>query len=153
MNTFTISGRLTKDPELKKTTSGLSVCYFTLAVNKQYQVADGEDKADFLDFQAWRQSADFLCKYCSKGDMVGVTGSISTYFKQRQDGTNEKIIQLKADRLEKLSTGSKKADTGTSETGGINTSQPSQNASEAKYGADTGNFSDVVDIASDDLPF
>ena len=144
MNTFTISGRLTKDPELKKTSTGLSVCYFTLAVNKQYQVADGEDKADFLDFQAWRQSADFLCNYCHKGDMV---------FKQRQDGTNEKVIQLKADRLEKLSTGSKKADTGTSEDIGINTSQPSQSASESKYGADTSGFNDLVDIASDDLPF
>ena len=77
INSTVIVGRLTRDPEVKQTQSGISVCNFTLAVDRQYKSGD-ERLTDFIDCVAWRHTADFLGKYFSKGDPVGVTGHIQT---------------------------------------------------------------------------
>ena len=77
LNKSIIGGRLTADPELKQTASGISACTFTVAVNRKY-AKDGQQEADFINCQAWRQTAEFICKYFKKGSSICVTGSIQT---------------------------------------------------------------------------
>ena len=78
MNKAILVGRLTADPELKATANGVSVCSFTIAVNRRFARAGEERKADFINCVAWRQSAEFICNYFAKGRMIGVIGSIQT---------------------------------------------------------------------------
>lgn len=75
MNNVTLIGRLTKDPDLKTTQSGLSVCRFTVAVDRPYSK---EKQTDFINCLAWRQTADFICKYFAKGQRIALIGSIQT---------------------------------------------------------------------------
>ena len=78
MNKVVLVGRLTKDVELRTTPQGVSVCSFSIAVNRRFKNANGEYEADFINCVAWRQTAEFLSKYFSKGRMVGISGSIQT---------------------------------------------------------------------------
>ena len=78
MNKVQLIGRLTRDPELRTTGNGVSVCSFTIAVNRRFRNADGEYEADFINCVAWRQSAELLAKFFTKGRMVGIVGSIQT---------------------------------------------------------------------------
>lgn len=77
INSVVLIGRLTADPEARKTSGGLSVCHFTLAVDRRV-TKDEEKKADFIRCVAWRQSADYLTQYASKGRLIGITGHIRT---------------------------------------------------------------------------
>lgn len=88
INRAILVGRLTKDIELRKTQSNLSVAQFTLAVDKRIKPKDGKDTAYFINCVAWRQSADFLAKYAKKGSIVGVEGEITT---RSYDGQNGKV--------------------------------------------------------------
>lgn len=76
-NKATIAGRLTADPELKQTTSGISACTFIIAVNRRYS-KDGQQEADFITCQAWRQTAEFICNYFKKGASICISGAIQT---------------------------------------------------------------------------
>lgn len=78
MNKVILIGRLTKDIELKTTANGVSVCSFAVAVNRRFKNSDGSYDADFVSCVAWRQQAEFLAKYFSKGASVGIVGSIQT---------------------------------------------------------------------------
>ncbi len=98
MNSVQLVGRLTRDPELKTTANGVSVCSFTLAVNRRFKNADGEYDADFINCIAWRQNADNLCKYRVKGDTVGVVGSIQTR-NYEKDGHMVYITEILANEI------------------------------------------------------
>ena len=77
INNVVLTGRLSRDPEIKQTQSGVSVCNFCIAVDRQYK--NGEEKiCDFINCVAWRGTADFVSKWFRKGDGIGVTGSIQT---------------------------------------------------------------------------
>ena len=79
MNKVILMGRLTRDPEMKQTPTGISVCGFSVAVNRRFRDKQtGEYGADFINCQAWRQTAEFICKYFKKGDMIAGVGSIQT---------------------------------------------------------------------------
>lgn len=79
MNKVIIVGRLTADPELRQTQSGVFTCRFTVAVDRKYKdSATGERQADFISCTAWRQTAEFICRYFSKGKMILVEGSLRT---------------------------------------------------------------------------
>lgn len=77
MNKVILLGRLTRDPELRTTPSGVSVCSFSVAVNKRF-AKDGQRDADFISCVAWRNTAEFICKYFTKGRMIGIVGSLTT---------------------------------------------------------------------------
>lgn len=77
INRVVLVGRITKDPELRKTSSGISVVQFTLAVNRPKN-KDGEQEADFINCEAWRHSADFMTNYVKKGALLGIEGRITT---------------------------------------------------------------------------
>ena len=97
-NNITITGRLTNDPELKTTPNGISVCSFTLAVKRPRT----KDVTDFIPCQVWRQGAEYLSKYGTKGNMVAVTGSLTTRKWQDQNGNNRINYDVTCDTVELL---------------------------------------------------
>ena len=71
-------GRLTADPELRQTQSGVSSCNITVAVQRDFTDGSGERQSDFINVVAWRQTAEFICRYFSKGKMIGIEGALRT---------------------------------------------------------------------------
>ena len=77
MNKVILMGRLTKEPEIRQTQQGVSVCSFSIAVNRRF-AKEGQQDADFINCIAWRNTAEFIAKYFRKGNMISVVGSIQT---------------------------------------------------------------------------
>ena len=96
LNKSIIGGRLTADPELKQTASGVSVCSFTVAVNRRY-AKDGNQEADFINCQAWRQTAEFICKYFKKGSSICVAGAIQTRSWEDNNGQKRYATEIVVD--------------------------------------------------------
>ena len=96
INNVILTGRLTADPELKTTPSGVSVISVCIAVDRRYQPKDGEKLTDFINCVAWRNTAEFITRYFRKGDMIGVIGEIQTRKYKDKNGydrwTTEVII-------------------------------------------------------------
>lgn len=88
LNVVALMGRLVADPELKTTRSGNSVCTFSIAVDRRYTANDEERKADFFTITAWRQTAEFICKYFQKGSLIAIEGSLQTRQYQDKSGNN-----------------------------------------------------------------
>ena len=95
-NQITIAGRLTADPELKQTQSGISVTSFTVAVNRRAKKGE-EAVADFLPCVAWRQTAEFITKFFRKGSAICVTGSLQTRKWQDQNGNKRIAFEILTD--------------------------------------------------------
>lgn len=109
MNNVNLIGRLTKDVELKKTSTGLSTCTFSLAVDKTMSKADrqkaeaeGRPTADFISCVAWRQSADILAQYAKKGMQIGVAGRIQTRSYQNNAGQTVYVTEVVCDNIQLL---------------------------------------------------
>jgi single-strand DNA-binding protein len=98
LNHITIQGRLTRDPELRTTSGGVSVTSFTLAVERDYQ-RNGEDKADFIDCVAFRQQAEFVAKYFSRGMLAIVAGSLHIRKYQDRNGQNRSAAEISVDKI------------------------------------------------------
>ncbi len=97
MNKAILVGRLTADPELKSTPSGVNVCSFTVAVDRRFVRAGEERKADFINCVAWRQTAEFISRFFSKGRMIGLIGSIQTRTWKDKDGNNRYATEVVVD--------------------------------------------------------
>lgn len=97
-NKIILVGRVTKDIELRQTTSGTNVCQFTVACDRPYS-KDGERKADFLTVVAWRNAAEFANRYFSKGSPIGVEGRLETRRYTDRDGNERTAYEVQADRL------------------------------------------------------
>ena len=97
MNKAILIGRLTRDPELKTTASGVSVCSFTLAVNRRFKNAEGGYDADFINCVAWRAQAEFICKLFVKGSLFGGVGSIQTRNYDDKDGKKVYVTEVAVD--------------------------------------------------------
>ena len=78
LNQIIIMGRLTRDPELRRTQSGTAVCSFSVAVDRDFKSQSGEKETDFIDVVAWRQTGEFVSKYFTKGRMIVVSGSLQS---------------------------------------------------------------------------
>lgn len=96
-NETRLGGRLTADPELKQTASGISACTFTIAVNRKYKAQDGKQEADFINCQAWRKTAEFVCKYFKKGSSIFVTGAIQTRSWEDNNGQKRYATEIVVD--------------------------------------------------------
>lgn len=99
LNVVVLTGRLTADPELKTTNSGISVCSFTIAVDRRYKAGE-ERQADFINIVTWRSSAEFVSKYFKKGQMIAIRGSIQTRKYQDKDGNNRTAFEIVADDVQ-----------------------------------------------------
>ena len=101
LNKVILMGRLTADPELRQTPSGVSTCRFTVAVDREFVGQGQERQADFITVTAWRQSAEFVSRYFSKGRMICVEGSIRTgsYVDKRYSDVTHYTTEVYADRV------------------------------------------------------
>lgn len=142
LNSAIIMGRLTADPELRQTTSGLSVTRFTVAVDRGYAKQGEDRKTDFIDVQAWRQTAEFVCKYFAKGSMIAVQGSIQTGSYDDKNGVKRKTFEIVADNVSFC--GSK------NETGSVQRDSAPAAASAFSNGS-ADDF--AASVEDDDLPF
>lgn len=99
LNKVIIMGRLTRDPELRRTQSGTAVTSFTLAVDRDFKPQSGEKKTDFIDVVAWRNTGEFAAKYLAKGRMAIVEGRLQVRGWQDKDGNTRKTTEVVADRM------------------------------------------------------
>ncbi|MDD6200163.1 MAG: single-stranded DNA-binding protein [Firmicutes bacterium] len=100
LNHITIMGRLTRDPELRRTSSGIAVASFTVAVDRDFGGRDsGEKETDFIDCVAWRQTGEFVSKYFSKGSMIVVSGRLQIRNWNDKDGNKRRNAEVVADNV------------------------------------------------------
>lgn len=104
MNKVILIGNLTKDPETSTTNSGIKVCKFTVAVNRNYSGGDGTRQTDFLPIICWRNQAENCGRFLRKGSKVGISGSIQTRNYDAADGTKRYVTEIVADEVQFLST-------------------------------------------------
>lgn len=99
LNKVIIMGRLTWDPELRRTQSGTAVTSFTMAVDRDFKSQSGEKETDFIDVVAWRNTGEFAAKYLAKGRMAAVEGRIQVRDWQDKDGNRRKSVEVVADNV------------------------------------------------------
>jgi len=102
MNKVLLVGRITKDPEVRYTTSGIPSVQFSLAVDRGIRDANGNRQADFINCVVWRQQADFVSRYVKKGYLLAIEGRIQTRNYQGQDGQMRYITEVVVDQIENL---------------------------------------------------
>lgn len=147
LNVVVLTGRLTADPELRHTPNDIAVTSFTIAVNRRFTRPGEEKQTDFIDIVAWRNTAEFVCKYFKKGQLIAVEGSIQTRSYQDKDGNKRKAFEIVASNLQ---FGESKKD---------GSSEFSESDSSSKSSPDTASYSSGSDNdfqtieSDDDLPF
>ena len=99
LNKIIVMGRLTRDPELRRTQSGLSVTSFSVACDRDFKSQSGEKETDFIDIVAWRTTAEFVCKYFSKGRMAVVEGRLQIRDWQDNNGNKRRSAEIVADNV------------------------------------------------------
>lgn len=124
VNHVVLIGRLTRDPEVRTTTSGKTVADFSLAVTKRFKPQDGSPDADFFKIVAWGQTADFVQNYLGKGRLVAVTGRLQSRKYTTQDGSNREVVEIVADNVQGLDR--PRDDQGGGSGGGAGTYTPAQ---------------------------
>ena len=115
LNRVILMGRLTAIPELKTTQSGNSVTSFSVAVDRNYVKQGEERKADFINCVAWRNTAEFICRYFGKGSMIAVEGQLQTRTYQAKDGSNRYVTEVMVDNVS--FTGERRDDNGQQQNG------------------------------------
>ena len=99
LNKTILMGRLTADPELRRTQNNTSVTSFTLAVDRDYKSQNGDKETDFIDVVAWRFTADFVAKWFKKGMLVAVAGRIQTRSYEDRQGNKRKAVEVVAEEV------------------------------------------------------
>ena len=117
MNKAILIGNLTRDPELAETKDGISVCRFTIAVNR-YSYA-GENQTDFFNIVAWRGLGENVAKYCKKGKKVAVVGAIQVHNYEDRDGNTRTAVEIIASDVEFLSPSNSEKSSDTSNTASL----------------------------------
>ena len=147
MNKVIMIGRLTKDVELRTTPQGVSVCSFSIAVNRRFKNANGEYEADFINCVAWRQTAEFISRYFHKGSCICIVGNIQVRSWTDQNNQKRYATEVIVDEANFV-------DSASENRGG-------QSAGYNPYAGDQGGFASPAEDAShfeqveneDDLPF
>lgn len=139
LNRVVLIGRLTRDPELRYTQSGIAVASFTLAVDRNFKNASGERETDFIDIVVWRQQAETCANYLSKGKLAAVDGSLRIRSYETQDGQKRRVAEVVADSVRFLSP---------KEGGSMAYQAGPQEPEPSPFGGMTGGM-----VGDDDLPF
>ena len=167
LNKIVVMGRLTRDPELRRTQSGLSVTSFSVACDRDFKSQSGEKETDFIDIVAWRQTAEFVCKYFSKGRMAVVEGRLQIRDWQDNNGNKRRSAEIVADNVyfgdsKRDGDGGGYPQGGYAPQGGYPQQGPSYGApGGSSYGAASGGYpasdygGDFAEVSEDDgeLPF
>ena len=138
MNKIILIGNLTHDPELRSTASGVTVCSFTIAVNRRFAQQGGERVADFFRINAWRQLGETCSRYLAKGRKVAVVGELQARLYEAKDGTTRMSLDVSADEVEFLTP------RGQDEGSGYSAPRPNVNPQD---------LAGFTDISADELPF
>lgn len=136
MNNVSLIGRLTKDPDLRYTSSGMAVATFSLAVQRSFRNKDGEYEADFINCVCWNKSGETLANHVKKGQRIGVTGRIQTRNYENEQGNRVYVTEVVVEGFTFLE---KKDD--------------SQGNNQGGFGTKQGGFNQGPTITNDDLPF
>lgn len=161
MNKVFLIGRLTRDPELRYTSSNIATATFSLAVDRNFTNQNGEREADFINIVVWRKQAENVKNYLSKGSQVAIDGRIQTRSYDGQDGQKRYVTEVVADNVQFLGT------RGSNNGGDNNYSQPAFNDNATPYDfastpekstTDVSNdpfadFGSSIEISDDELPF
>lgn len=153
-NRAILMGRLTRDPELKTTTSGINVCSFSIAVDRRFQTKGEERKADFFNIVAWRQQAEFVSRYFKKGNMILVEGELQTRQYTNKDGVNVNVTEIVADQISFTGSKSESGSGSYSASGdpGYGTPPPESNSG-ASGASDSSGGADFSSADGEDYPF
>lgn len=138
LNIIVVMGRLTRDPELRRTQNGTAVTSFTLACDRDFKSADGTKETDFIDVVAWKSTAEMAAKYFTKGRMVAVKGRLQFRDWQDRDGNNRRSAEVIAESV--FFADSKPSGAAVPASGGVNVTGPDLHELDE-------------DEADDDLPF
>ena len=144
INNVVLAGRLTKDPELKYTTTGTATATFTLAVTRDFNNADGEKESDFINCVVWRKTAETLANYAKKGSLIDVIGRIQTRNYENQQSQKVYVTEVVVEKFHFL----EKRDGGQAQR--ANNNQASQNSANQTNDPFAGSS---IDLTDDDLPF
>lgn len=160
LNHITIMGRLTRDPELRRTGNGIAVASFTVAVDRDFSQKGGEKETDFIDCVAWRQTGEFVSKYFQKGNSIIVSGRLQIRNWNDKDGNKRKSAEVVADNCYFGSTKKEASEGNTVQSGGYGggyagSGYPDTEAMLRNYGAPQYPGNDYAVIEEDDgqLPF
>ena len=159
LNHLTIMGRLTRDPELRRTGTGIAVASFTVAVDRDFSGRDGGEKeTDFIDCVAWRQTGEFVSKYFTKGSMIVVSGRLQIRSWTDKDGNKRRTAEVVADNVyfgESRRSNEGNSSYGGNAYGGNSYAAPAAPAYGGGYSAPAAPASDFAMLSDDDaqLPF
>ena len=153
LNRIIVMGRLTRDPELRRTNSGKAVASFTVAVDRNFKSQSGEKETDFIDVVAWRSTAEFVAKYFTKGRMAVVEGRLQIRDWQDKDGNKRRSAEVVADNV--YFGDSRPAGNGGNSfnDGPSYNSAPAYSAPTGGYAAPVGGDFAEIDDEDGDLPF
>ncbi len=166
LNRAILTGRLTRDPELRYTTSGTAVVQATIAVDRQFKNQQGEREADFINLVIWRKAAENFANFTHKGSLVGIDGRIQTRTYENKQGQRVYVTEINVDSFSLLepcqdnnqqsnNNYSSQAPSNNARNVTPNSPQQNQNA-RSNYGNqnnDFGNGGQSIDLADDELPF
>lgn len=147
LNNVVVSGRLTKDPELRFTPNGVAVATFTLAINRPFKNANNETEADFINVVVWRRPAENAANFLKKGSVAGVVGRVQTRSYEGQDGKRVYVTEIMA---ESVQFGAKNE---SSTNGGGNNQNANTGQQRTNRDGDPFAGGGQIDISDDDLPF
>ena len=159
LNHITIMGRLTRDPELRRTGTGIAVASFTVAVDRDFSGRDGGEKeTDFIDCVAWRQTGEFVSKYFTKGSMIVVSGRLQIRSWTDKDGNKRRTAEVVVDNVyfgESKRSNEGNSSYGGNAYGGNSYAAPAAPAYGGGYSAPAAPASDFAMLSDDDaqLPF
>ena len=155
LNRVVLVGRMTRDPELRRTGTGTAVTSFTIAMNRNFTSQNGERQADFIPCVVWNKAAENVARYCSKGSLVGVDGRLQSRQYENQDGRRVTVVEVVCDSVQFLETRSQASNRQVQQP-----AQPQNNSNDAFYdmnGMDIkkefDNSIDTYDIMDDDIQF
>jgi len=157
LNKVALTGRMTKDPELRYLGNGTPVASFTLAVDRVFKNKDGNREADFINIRVWRKQAENVAQYTGKGSLVAIAGRIQTRNYEAADGQRRYVTEVVADNVEFLETKSQsearaqklEIDSTTMDTDVLNLEEETTDLQNDPFES----FGQMIDISDDDLPF
>jgi len=149
LNVAVIMGRIVADPELRQTPSGISVTTFTIAVDRSYVPKGQERQADFIDVVAWRGTAEFVCKYFGKGQLIAIQGELQTRNYTDRDGNKRKVTEVVVSQAH-FAESKKESNNNTYQSKPKEQPQNTQPAPDISAD-DTGDFEEIP--SDNDLPF
>lgn len=155
LNRVVLVGRLTKDPDLRYTESGLAVANFTVAVNRPFSNQQGEREADFINCVIWKKAAENLANYTSKGSLIGVDGRIQTRSYDNQEGKRVFITEIVADSVQFLEYKNNKSQSpqNSGQVSGEYQDRQNQSQHSASSQSQYAKQKQPIDISDEDLPF